>query len=366
MRFYGSALCAAVALALLAGCSANSPATGTVPSTGAAVPTGAHGRFVPVWSENATLVPDALRPVVPMPLHGNPAPLHGNPGPNFAVAGGVYVSEFYSTDLYGYVRQNKTNDPPSCTLSGVVFPNDIASDDRGNIIVPDGGSRSVNVYKGSGQCGSLIGSFHDRSGQPSDATSMNAEKGEIAVAHIYSSKGFGHRGGTVTVCTIAGSCATPLVNANMYEVAGVAMSRSGDCWVTALNGSGTPTMTYFQGCQGAGVTATGFRNANVGGLDIDNQGNIVSISSYDAKVYVYSGCNPACKLVSGPFNLNGEAIFGHLNRQAMALATADFQYGQVDVYMYTPKKIKYLYSFNNGLSATDVVEGVAFSQRSHE
>ena len=33
----------------------------------------------------------------------------------------------------------------------------------------------------------------------------------------------------------------------------------------------------------------------------------------------------------------------------MALATADFQYGQIDVYMYTPKKIKYLYSFNNGL-----------------
>lgn len=358
MRFYGSALCAAVALALLAGCSANAPATGTVPSTGAATPTGAHGRFAPVWSENATLVPDALRPVVAMPLHGRA-------GPN-AVAGGVYVSEFYSTDLYGYERRNKENDPPSCTLSGIVYPNDIASDDHGNIIVPDGGARSVNVYKGSGKCGALIGSFHDRSGQPSDATSMNAVSGVIAVAHIYSSKGFGHRGGTVTLCTLDGTCATPLVNSNMYEVGGVAMSRGGDCWVTALDGTGTPTMTYFQACQGAGETATGFVNANIGGLDIDKDGNIVSISSYDAKVYVYSGCNPACKLVSGPFKLNGEAIFGHLNHQAMALATADFQYGQIDVYQYTPKKIKYLYSFNNGLTTSDVVEGVTFAPRSHE
>ena len=236
------------------------------------------------------------------------------------------------------MRQNKDNSPPSCTLSGVVFPNNIASDDRGNIIVPDGGSRSVDVYKGSGTCGALLGSFHDRSGQPSDATSMNALTGTIAVAHIYSSKGFDHRGGTVTLCTISGSCATPLVNPNMYEVGGVAMSRGGDCWVTALNGSGDPTMTYFQGCTGPGQTATGFKNTNIGGLDIDEEGNIVSISSYDSKVYVYSGCNPSCKLVSGPFKLIGEAIFGHLNHQAMALATADFQYGQIDVYQYTPKK----------------------------
>jgi hypothetical protein len=357
MRFHGSALCAAIALALLAGCSANAPATGTLPNTGAAAPSAAHGR-APVWSEHATLVPDALRPVVPMPLHGRPGP--------DAVAGGVYVSEFYSTDLFGYQRQNKGNNPPTCTLPGVVFPNDIASDDRGNIIDPDGGSRSVMVFKGSGKCGALIGAFHDKSGQPSDATSANAETGPIAVAHIYSSKAFKHRGGTVTLCTIAGSCATPLVNANMYEVGGVAMSRSGDCWVTALDGSGNPTMTYFQGCTGAGATATGFLNANIGGLDIDKDGNIVSISSYDSQVYVYSGCNPACKLVSGPFKLNGQAIFGHLNRQAMAFATADFQYGQIDVYMYTPKKIKYLYSFNSGLSATNVVEGVAFAPRSHE
>ena len=358
MRFYGSALCATVAVALLSGCSANAPATGTLPNTGAAAQPSARGHLAPVWSEHATLVPDALRPVVPMPLHGRPGP--------DAVAGGVYVSEFYSTDLYGYQRKNTENSPPTCTLPGVVFPNDIASDDRGNIIVPDGGTRSVMVFKGSGKCGALIGSFHDKSGQPSDATSPNAVTGTIAVAHIYSSKGFKHRGGTVTLCTISGSCATPLVNPNMYEVGGVAMSRGGDCWVTALNGSGDPTMTYFHGCTGAGETATGFLNQNIGGLDIDKDGNIVSISSYDSKVYVYSGCNPSCKVVSGPFKLNGEAIFGHLNRQAMALATADFQYGQIDVYMYTPKKIKYLYSFNNGLSATDVVEGVAYSPRSHE
>jgi hypothetical protein len=77
---------------------------------------------------------------------------------------------------------------------------------------------------------------------------------------------------------------------------------------------------------------------------------------------VYSGCKPDCTLVGGPFPLQGQSVFGHLNHQSMTFAAADFQYGQIDVYQYSsPSLLNYYYSFNNGLSATNVVEGVAFS-----
>ncbi len=63
-------------------------------------------------------------------------------------------------------------------------------------------------------------------------------------------------------------------------------------------------------------------NTYYGGLDIDKNGNIVAISAFDSNVYVYSGCNPACTLVGGPFPMHGEAVFGHLNKQSMTFALA--------------------------------------------
>jgi hypothetical protein len=81
-------------------------------------------------------------------------------------------------------------------------------------------------------------------------------------------------------------------------------------------------------------------------------------------VYVYSGCKPSCTLVGGPYALQGLSVFGHLNHQSMTFAAADFQYGQVDVYQYnSPSSFNYYYSFNNGLSASSLVEGVAFNPR---
>ena len=103
-----------------------------------------------------------------------------------------------------------------------------------------------------------------------------------------------------------------------------------------------------------------------GGLDIDNKGNIVSLDSVFGKAMVYSGCNPACSVVSGPYTLQGNAIYGHLNKQAMTFAAADFINGQIDVYKYHQGTFNYWYSFNNGLSAFNGVEGVTYSPRSRQ
>ncbi len=46
-------------------------------------------------------------------------------------------------------------------------------------------------------------------------------------------------------------------------------------------------------------------------------------------------------------------------RNRLSSFAADFEFGQVDVYKYGPTSLTYEYSFNNGLSASDDVEGVA-------
>ncbi len=93
----------------------------------------------------------------------------------------------------------------------------------------------------------------------------------------------------------------------------------------------------------------GLRELPYGGLDIDKNGNLVAISAFTSQMYVYSGCDPACTLVGGPFSMQGEAVFGHLNKQSMTFCAGDFSTAGMDVYYYSPSALTYWYSFNNGL-----------------
>jgi hypothetical protein len=228
---------------------------------------------------------------------------------------GLYVAEFDITDIYGYTTPNRSNNGPTCSVSPASYVNDVAADNGGNLIDPDGGTHTIIVYTGPDLCGTEVGSINDSYGIPSDASALNAKTGTIAVANIYDGVGFGTYGpGSISVCSMSGGCTSNLTNSNMYEVAGVVMDSAGDCWADSADSSGVAWLTYFAGCTGGGVTATGFVNGTLGGLDIDKDGHILAIDAYNANLYVYSGCNPTCTLVNGPQTLEGQSIFGHLNR----------------------------------------------------
>ena len=348
-----------VAVGLLAACTGNTSTTNPAVPNGAAGPQlRLPGGNIPLLTRSGSLIPQALRPAGNMPLHGRVAPQGVNPN------GGIYASEFYGTDVFGYQHLNTMNNPPECTTSiGDVNPQDIATDVKGNLIVPesyDNVVREILVFSGPSMCGPQLGMLEESDGTPVDAASRNAASGTIAIANQFD----GGNPGSISVCTLAGGCTANLTNANMYEVAGVAMDTAGNCWASAETSTETATLTYFKNCKGSGQAATGFQNKYFGGLDVDKHGNLVSISTFDGKVYVYSGCKPGCTLAGGPFTLQGLSAFGHLNHQSMTFAAADFQFGQIDVYQYnSPSSLNYYYSFNNGLSATNLVEGVAFNPR---
>jgi hypothetical protein len=281
----------------------------------------------------------------------------------------MYVNQFAGAGPLGYPINNKANGPPVCTVgtgSGADV-NGIAVDGKGNLITPVAvnatGQHAVDVWQGPGMCGKLLGSFTETNGQPSDAFSFDAAKGTIIVGNIFGPSG-SVSAGSISVCTLAGGCTANLTNPAMFKVAGVVMDKSGNCWASAEDSSGAATLTYFAGCKGAGVQATGYMNTDYGSLEFDRAGNLVSLDKSGVQLWVYSGCNPACTLVGGPFPLHGESVFGALNKQSMTFMAGDRPNAQVDVYLYSPTSLTFLYSFNNGLapySSLDPVEGVAYN-----
>ena len=278
---------------------------------------------------------------------------------------GVYVdlqTGLSSSEILGY--QNKNGRPrPFCKVNGVGFADRVAVDPVGNLIVLDSFTSSITVFRGPQMCGRKLGSFKDPYGQPLDAASDDAATGRIAVANIFDNSG----NGSVSVCTIAHGCTKNLTTNNMVEVAGVAVSNNGDCWVSAVNSSFASTLTFFRHCSGTGKLSGGFRNKSYGGIEIDAQGNILAISwsGYSSQLYVYQGCNPRCKLIGGPFMLQHQTLTGHLNEEGTTFAVADYQRTRIDIYRYAPTSLTYEYSVTDGLSG-GTTTSVAFTPRSKE
>jgi hypothetical protein len=355
MRLSIFSFCMALAVAFLAGCSKST----MLPTVNENQQELSRGLVPPRWSAYATVIPsEPLR-------YGAFASLPSleESGDAAKAAGGIYASEVYGSDIFGYPANNGHNGRPMCAETNVSAANGIAIDGKGDLMDPDGGSHSIIVFKGPKMCGARLGSANDPYGQPSDAASANAATGAIVVANIYDNN---HKPGSISRCTLARGCTSNIKSASMYEVAGVALAKNGDCWASATNSKGKATLNYFKGCNAPAHLASGYRNPYYGGLDIDKSGNLVALSYYDKTLYVYNGCNPQCTLVGGPFKLHGQAAFGHLNATSTKLVTGDYEYGQIDVYGYAATKLKYAYRFNKGLSASLLVEGAAYNPRSPE
>jgi hypothetical protein len=287
---------------------------------------------------------------------------------------GIYVSGYGGSNdtvpfVMGFAEQNRQNQPPICS-EDVTSVADVAADEKGDLVAATGKS-GVEIFAGPEMCGAELGTIDETVGDAVDAASIDAANGPIVVA-VVSEEG---DSGSLLVCTLKNGCTTNLHNPAMHEVVSVALAKNGDCWAS----SNPVVLTYFKGCSGAGETATGYENPYPGGLDMDKDGNLVSISTQiigskgntvplsapTYAVYVYSGCRPACKRIGGPYSLEGQAIYGHLNANSTAFAVADYRLEQIDVYKYTPRALIYEYSFNNGLFESSI-KGVTYNRRSEE
>ncbi len=356
MRLLSTTVSTSVAIALLAGCSGNvSSPSSTMPS--------AVG-FAGLRGSALSAIPQQYMPLRIKPMGGK-RPLYYFPKK------GIYVSALLDSHLYGFPKNNSGNEPPSCSVPAEDV-NDFGVDDSGNLIVPEG-SNGITVWKGPEMCGKITApplTITDPFGQAAGASAVNALTGNIAVANLTGTSG---APGSISICTVAsGTCSTNLTNPNMDLVAGVAINSAGDCWANASDTSGVAVLVYFAGCTGSGQLATGFTNDTYGGIDIDKYGNLVTTSLYGPSgsipsiVNVYSGCNPACTLISSTA-LIGESLYGHVGKHSQRYVTTDLLYADVEVYEYSPKGLSPYYSFTGGLPcATEHCEAAAYNPSTPE
>ncbi len=355
MRLLSTAISAAVSLVIIAGCSGNasspSPAMPSATGGGSRVAVGLSG----LLGSPISVIPKEYLPARIEPMRGNPATPYNMKG--------IYVSALMAPHLYGFPKNNSANEAPFCSVpaSGV---NGFGADNSGNLIVPEG-FNGIRVWEGPTMCGTgPPRKITDPYGQAVDASAVNALTGNIAVANLFDTSG----PGSISVCTVAsGTCSTNLTNPNVVSVWAVAMNRAGDCWADASSASDTTLLVYFAGCTGSGQLATGFQNPLYGGIDIDRQGNLVTTSLYGRRhrppsvVYIYSGCNPACTLLSST-HLMGESMYGHVGKWNLRYVTTDLTFADVEVYQYHKTGLSFYYSFKGGLPcAADQCEAAAYS-----
>jgi hypothetical protein len=285
-----------------------------------------------------------------------------------AVTPGIYASANYF--IYGYSGNDRSNRPPVCSISPAGDSYDIAVDRQGDLLVPAFQARTITVYAGPGLCGPKLGMIAEPYGEPVDVASRNvANGGKIVVANVV-------KVGSVSVCTLSGGCTK--LSAGHIQMTGVALAPNGDCWATGdklSSPSAGPVLVYFAHCRGHGVIATGFQIPSTSYvLDIDDNGNLVTVA-YDvyisgkslSELYIHSGCNPACTLVGGPFQLKGSVLYGHLDASSkMFVGAVDTPVTapKLEVYSYSTSGIKYEYSNTN--SVPQFVSGAAFSPPSKE
>jgi hypothetical protein len=288
--------------------------------------------------------------------------------PARATKGGIYVSSYYVTSVYAFKSDYKQGGSgPTCSLfTGQEDIRDIAADSKGDLIVPEGASDSVVLYGGPNLCGPMLGTISDPYGQPADAASLNAATGTIVVADFQTAS---KRVGNLAICTLKSGCTEMLTGSNIAGYGfGVALAKNGDCWLASAGpGSTGARMTYWPGCTGSGEAVTGFRNTSAGSLSIDKQGNLVAVDwdgGVAGQLWVYSGCDPACTVVGGPFALKGNPLFGALNARGSTFGTMETAWpngGTVDIYRYSPTAVTYDYSFNSSYETVTYPEGFAYS-----
>jgi hypothetical protein len=269
----------------------------------------------------------------------------------------IYVGQ---NDIAAYPA-NPRRHSVLCVLSNY-SANALAADSDGDVIVALG--TSITVFKGPEKCGPEAGSFTDGFGTPVDVASSRALTGEVVVGNELDNSG---RPGSISVCTLSHGCLRNLTNSNMYFVYGVALANDGNCWASGVNSANNATLTYFRDCKGSGKTATGYNQPGSGALDIDGEGHLVSISSSgpsSSSLYIYEGCDPACKLYAGPLSLEGESVSGHLNEAATMFAATDIQNNTLDIYRYTPTSLQLEYAFGSGSGG--FFRQIVYSPRSRE
>ena len=265
--------------------------------------------------------------------------------PSSLAAGKLAAAQFGATDVLWFKEYDRKNAPPK-VCEPATAANGIAIDRHGNLWIPNGQANTTTEY--GPDCGNPKRTIVDTTGEPADVAfdknddvyilNLNGRNGPPAV-NVYDARG-----------TQIGTLSDP----SFAVLFGVRSDSHANIFVSNLTSTNVGNVVEFKGGKMPGKQLPAVQLGLPGAPTIDSSGNLVIADWLRMTIDVFA---PPYDKAPRTFTLMGQSIWCPLGAYEKRLFCGDAQNGAIDVYEYPGGK--YLYSYTAGLSANNLVTGVA-------
>jgi hypothetical protein len=262
----------------------------------------------------------------------------------------LYVSQFATKAVNDYSAPNRGNAAPFCEITGTNFVNSLGVDSSGTVWIPQG--NPIKITSNGANCGPAGPTLTDPNGQPVDIAFDS--QGTRYVADIQNnSSGPGDisvypPGYTSPTRTLTGSF--------VFAVIGVAVDSRDNVYMSFVDEKNHGSVIEFPQGQMPGKNLTEVHaGLTPGTVGFDRHDNLIIQDQGTRMTKIYA---PPYTGKHRKIALKGYTVQCSLNKRETALACADYENATVDVFRYPSGK--YLYSFNNGISASGELIGLAY------
>jgi sugar lactone lactonase YvrE len=280
---------------------------------------------------------------------------NAQPGPPSATIFGprnskgiTYVAPIGTTTVYGYRRNNRTNQPPVCTVGPFESVNGgIGVDQSGNLWVPDQGANPKTVTEYGPDCGPAKTVLTVSGDTLPDNVAFDTN------GHVYVANAVANSGGPGNILQYTGTKVTKtLSDPDISTPQGLAVDKRNNVWVSYRDPGSTGT--YVAEFRRGKMPAKLFKNISLGfpgSLEFDRNQNLMgpngNYSSLDIYAPPYTEKKPTTRLILEDGSVTDPSMCTLGPDQGKLYCTFGF-FSLVNVFSYPGGK--FLYTYNNGLS----------------
>ncbi len=255
------------------------------------------------------------------------------------------VAEFGTSAILWFKENDKKNAPPK-TCEPASSTNGIRIDRQGNLWVPDGKADTTTEY--APKCGAPKLTIPDPDGEPADVGFDRS--GRVYVLNINNVSG----APVVHVYDATGTELRTLSDPSFSVLFGVNSDNKGDVFVSNLTSGNVGNVVKFKNGKMPGKQLPGVRLGLPGVPVFDSADNLIISDWRNMTIDVFA---PPYTGAPATSHLAGASIWCPLDHAERHIYCGDAGHGAIDVYAYPGGA--YLYSFTAGLSANELVTGVA-------
>jgi hypothetical protein len=255
------------------------------------------------------------------------------------------VAQFGTTSIFWFKEADKKNAPPK-TCEPASSTNGIRIDAHGNLWVPNGKADTTTEY--APDCGVAQLTVPDPDGEPGDVGFDR--RGNVYILNINNTSG----APVVHVYTTSGTELRTLTDPSFSVLFGVNGDSKGNVFVSNLTSGNVGNVVEFKNGKMPGKQLSGVSLKLPGAPVFDTANNLIISDWGNHTIDVFAPPYTGSPITS---QLKGSAIWCPLDHAEKHLYCGDAGHGAIDVYAYPGGS--YLYSFTSGLSASELVTGVA-------